>query len=307
MTREEALQAIKEKMDYYESDKRLRGAIETLIPELAESEDERIRKEIIHYLDYTAGGLSSEEQHKWIAYLEKQKEQKHYWKPTETDVALFNKAVTTNKALTPTERTQLDIIRSKFGYCRAINCGGIAQKEQKPAENPFDANETMKMKDRIDEGFTKMMMQEQNPAWSKEDEIRLKETLGLLDEAEDYLNSEHFGFCKDLEYVREWLKSLRPQPKQEWSAKDKMMLCSIQDDLLKEANKSGGERKEKYLQKVQFIEELFSRPKPRWKPSDWQMEALLEAYSCWLNNDETAEIAKRLEVLYSDLNKLKEG
>ena len=42
MTREEALQAIKEKMDYYESDKRLRGAIETLIPELAESEDERI-------------------------------------------------------------------------------------------------------------------------------------------------------------------------------------------------------------------------------------------------------------------------
>lgn len=47
MTREEALQAIKEKMDYYESDKRLRGAIETLIPELSESvEDERIRKEI---------------------------------------------------------------------------------------------------------------------------------------------------------------------------------------------------------------------------------------------------------------------
>ena len=44
MTREEAMQAIKEKMDYYESDKRLRGAIETLIPELKESEGEKIRK-----------------------------------------------------------------------------------------------------------------------------------------------------------------------------------------------------------------------------------------------------------------------
>ena len=34
MTQEEALQAIKAKMDYYESDKRLRCAIETLIPEV---------------------------------------------------------------------------------------------------------------------------------------------------------------------------------------------------------------------------------------------------------------------------------
>ena len=65
---------------------------------------------------------------------EKQKEQKHYWKPTETDVALFNKAVTTNNTLTPAERANLDIIRSKFSCCRAINCSGIMQKEQKPAE-----------------------------------------------------------------------------------------------------------------------------------------------------------------------------
>ena len=55
---------------------------------------------------------------------------KHHWKPTKTDVALFNKAVTTNKALTPAERAQLDIIRSKFGCCRAVNCDGIVQEEQ---------------------------------------------------------------------------------------------------------------------------------------------------------------------------------
>ena len=37
-----------------------------------------------------------------------------------------------NEALTPAERAQLDIIRSRFGYCRASNCNGIVQKEQKP-------------------------------------------------------------------------------------------------------------------------------------------------------------------------------
>ena len=66
--------------------------------------------------------------------LEKQEEQKHYWKPTETDVALFNKAVTTNKALTPAERAQLDIIRSKFSCCHSVTCSGTMQKEQKPVE-----------------------------------------------------------------------------------------------------------------------------------------------------------------------------
>ena len=73
MTREQALQAIKAKMDYYESDKRLRAAIETLVPELKESEDERVRKEIVgviqkHY-------PNTPESYRWISWLEKQKEQ----------------------------------------------------------------------------------------------------------------------------------------------------------------------------------------------------------------------------------------
>ena len=78
MTREEALQAVKAKMDYYESDKRLRGALETLIPELKESEDERIRKHIVKFIDeqYPTHGNLKEEKDKMLAYLEKQKEQK---------------------------------------------------------------------------------------------------------------------------------------------------------------------------------------------------------------------------------------
>lgn len=108
-------------------------------------EDEKMRTKILEALDayadhvqYTGFCVNSElirnELMGWLKSLQPQakQEQKHYWKPTETDVALFNKAVTTNKALTPAERAQLDIIRAKFGYCRATNCSGIVQPEQKP-------------------------------------------------------------------------------------------------------------------------------------------------------------------------------
>lgn len=136
MTREEAINEIKS-WDFLEG-KEIE-AIHTLIPELKESEDERTRKaalEGIEYLERKLGWdfIGDTDILDVKEYLEKQKEQKHCWKPTETDVALFNKAVTTNKALTPTERAQLDIIRSKFGCCRASNRSGIVQKWQKPAE-----------------------------------------------------------------------------------------------------------------------------------------------------------------------------
>lgn len=49
---------------------------EHYFPELKESEAERIREEIILYILYEAKGVSEEQEHAWIAYLEKQKERK---------------------------------------------------------------------------------------------------------------------------------------------------------------------------------------------------------------------------------------
>lgn len=74
MDREEAIEVLKKKAEYLESDKRFKAAVETLISELAESEDERIRKEIVgviqkHY-------PNTPESYRWISWLEKQKEQK---------------------------------------------------------------------------------------------------------------------------------------------------------------------------------------------------------------------------------------
>ena len=41
-----------------------------------ESEEERIRKELINFILYKAKGVSEEQEHSWVGYLEKQKEQK---------------------------------------------------------------------------------------------------------------------------------------------------------------------------------------------------------------------------------------
>ena len=52
--------------------------LEVIFPELCESEDERIRKDIIAFIKAVAckTAISEEREGKWIVYLEKQKEQK---------------------------------------------------------------------------------------------------------------------------------------------------------------------------------------------------------------------------------------
>lgn len=74
MTKEEALQNIKRMIGFSDT---LDESIFTLFPELKESEDERIRKEILEDIR-NVKAISSEEYRKkadrWIAWLEKQKE-----------------------------------------------------------------------------------------------------------------------------------------------------------------------------------------------------------------------------------------
>lgn len=48
--------------------------LKCVFSELAESEDERIRKEILNYVLYKADGVSEEDEHRWVTWLEKQKE-----------------------------------------------------------------------------------------------------------------------------------------------------------------------------------------------------------------------------------------
>ena len=80
MTKEEALNKVR---NWTFTDEKDLEVLQTLIPELKESEDERIRKALLGHLKECRNQCRSEvmlgEYAKWIAYLEKQKEQK----PTE--------------------------------------------------------------------------------------------------------------------------------------------------------------------------------------------------------------------------------
>lgn len=71
MTREEAIKIVR---NIYQTDTE-KEALETLIPELAESEDEWIRKDIIASVEMN-GELTQARKSEIYAYLEKQKEQK---------------------------------------------------------------------------------------------------------------------------------------------------------------------------------------------------------------------------------------
>lgn len=82
MTREEAIKVANEMYGWVKTD-REREALETLVPELAESEDERIRKELIEFIKWSVDRhFMREDFHQakrpseWIAYLEKREEQK---------------------------------------------------------------------------------------------------------------------------------------------------------------------------------------------------------------------------------------
>jgi len=83
MTREEALQVLKERMDYYEREKRMRAAIEVLVPEFAEKEDDKIIQFFAELATDACGGPGQEyyeefglNYDKVMTWLEKKKEQK---------------------------------------------------------------------------------------------------------------------------------------------------------------------------------------------------------------------------------------
>ena len=305
-----------------------RKKLEGMFPELRESEDERIRKEIVTYLRNELNNVTqltprTNECERWIAYLEKQKEQKHYWKPTETDVALFNKAVTTNKALTPAERAQLDIIRSKFSCCRAVNCNGIVQKEQKPEEKPInwteltwkDINELEGIINNVhyefrngigQESFGKEVLEkfreykgdeyldeiEQKPAeWSEEDEKRIQRIYDFLWKNRKGDTDTIYQIEKDAE----WLKSLRPQPKVE---------LTLLDENIIEAAVAFVEQNNHFnvwrgIDKHTVLKALRSL-KPHWKPSGEQIQGLAHA----INLDVYDAQRYKLDILYNDLKKL---
>ncbi len=217
-----------------------------------ESEDERIRKEILEFVR-TRGGFKGE----WITYLEKQKEQRY----TKEEVL---------------EELRIDLCNND-----------IYRVPEWLREVLLMAKENGKKEQQLAE-------------WSEEDLQHKSWILECLADGKRTMPQ----YAADFHAAYNWLKSLGPQPKQEWSEeeivnwlKENFYVSSFDntkivtkfssmDDLIKSFHKR--------------FKSLFSRPKAsdNWKPTKEQLIELRCAISgCSFETSTLEELENQLKAL----------
>lgn len=210
MDKEEAMKILK---DFHDKSAlfSVRTALDTIIPELKESEDEKIRREIIYHIKNCDDTIDEETEKRMLAWLEKQ--------------------------------------------------GELVNSLSKGLDNAHE---------RIDELIQKnnklCIKLEQKPAWSEEDENTIKVLMNIIRKSEIIDSIIYTDSLKEKLY--DWLKSLRPQPKQEWSEEDRDYYDAIiaklevtQDDAALTDNQ------------MEFLKSLKGRvrPKKEWNKEDEKM------------------------------------
>ena len=244
MTREEAIKEIKS-WDFLEG-KEIE-AIHTLIPELAESEDERIRKELLEEIEFIiphddetdSEGLILSSYHaridRYKSYLEKQKEQKPAeW--SDTNELVFQ-----------------DICKhlQEEGYSGwVLLLNALRNEEFQPKQE-----------------------------WSEEDKKTIDDAYCWLCEYAGSLIQKNYGKSSMLYGIANKLKSLHFHPKQEWSDEEKEILDNILSHyvLIDKPTDANGIPKEKYISLIKSIRfDTYKNCNNHWKPSEEQMDALKE-------------------------------
>lgn len=245
MEREEAIRRIKA----WNLDPDDREVLEAIIPELAESEDERMLREIKRYIKEQGdkptglpnGTVAISDM---IAWFEKQKEHK----PSgETNVEPNSKIpreeylyhLLANHIITFTDYTYL-LAKKPFDY----ECANIPQKDYTPVEQkPADLSEMMVHKEPyIAPVPTPMVADEQKPAWSDEDETAFGDLMWCIKQAAKSAKDENdignVWFAEN--WVKNRLKFLRPVSKeslQSWKPSEHQMtiLKNVKDYVGKES------------------------------------------------------------------------
>lgn len=303
MTREEAIHEIKQ-WDFINNDEM--EALRTLIPELRESEDERIRKALVWHLkageDFVSNGVTKEE---CITYLEKQKYDR--MKPIYDAKESFESAL--EKAWNDYHNGYENVDKLEDDYVECAHAKGFRegylfglekQKAQKPAwseedKKPIDANHIVNaILSALSSGL-------------ETDEI-LKARGFTYDDVEKWLYSTR---NPAIEYIRGQNKIFENPEKYglsrptEWSEEDEKNLELVIDcvyDFYPDPVM-------KYKLKDWLTQRFKSlRPCPSWKPSDEQMNHLCAAVDAAIrkHNESVSgyEPARVLKSLYEDLKKL---
>lgn len=243
MTREEAINEIKS-WDFLEG-KEIE-AIHTLIPELRESEDERIRMKLCEFISDTVGDefdgydISKDAA---LAYLEKQKEQKPIQSDEEKEYVRVLKSLISDFIRDNYKTTDINFYQRIYDW---LDGRHIEQKPISTEDMPYITDEHFYEREPADsfkyklaeymtknctkkegpDGYTygisaesilKMAEEEllkrgvvQKPAeWSEEDETRLTNTLIMLKEYAIYHYSKD-DVNKSVDWLENRFKSLRP-------------------------------------------------------------------------------------------------
>ena len=236
---DEALERAKQNCAY-PVNKPFVSTLEEIFPELAEREDERIRKELVKFFrnEKYFQGSDPVIRGKWIAWLEKQGEQK----PVIT--LKFRVGDSVRNIFTKDEAAISSIDKDHY----VTNGGGfIGFYEQDDWEV------------------------ERKSEWSKKDENKKEFLIGLVNE---WCDKAPTATSMVKEEIVDWLKSLKdrclPQ-QQEWSKKDESHLRSIIGVLEHNLDKNDT-LKEFALDDIYWLKSI--RPQKQWKPSEEQIDAL---------------------------------
>ena len=283
-------------------------AVEHAFPQLRESEDERVRKELLSFIESVQHSYlcATDRREKWIAYLEKQKCDR--MKPIYDARESFESAL--EKAWNDYHNGYENVDKFEDDYVECAHAKGFRegylfgiekQKEQKPAEKQ-DYSGLNDLERAIHRGFLSAGVEnvpvtiiketaqdclaQMNPAeWSEEDENKMSVIIRLVEQNSGWPDRAI------KEYVN-WLKFLRPQPnpivavdaeqllkilpkKQEWTEEDEKMInlaiewAETMSDQFRFVDMDSTD----FRKIVAWLKSL----RPSWKPSEEQLYALLIA------------------------------
>jgi len=240
MTREEAIIAIRGFMGQLTED--CQEALISAIPELAESEDERIRRDIVAAVEMYKD-FSQRRKGQIYAWLEKQKDNKFAPRVLPCSAAWFED-------------------------------GEEKQEEQKPVEPSGKlSRQDYLYQLLIDQLITysdyEYLIGQKPAEWSKNDTI-------FLNEITDFFENKTVRLQHDIDMYAHWLKSLPErfnlQPKEEWSEEDEEILDGIINTLdrlgyaefCKSSREEDIEEERFYYKEIQCLKKLKSlRPQSK--------------------------------------------
>ena len=277
-----------------------KDSFEAVFPELKESEDEKIRKELLQIAEESEDSfymvMTPNKREKLIAWLEKQGEQKI----DDDDKAILENwegIVKDNK-----EKWQLSdwFVEATLSLVQKIEQIGLPKSIVN--NNKTMLNACVNTLRNVGHSHLAAWLEkqfEQKPAWSEKYIADVFEKVGLAKIVREQSNDNLTNALQDAMIE---LSKFAPQPKQEWSEEDEKIYSRIYDLIHAaafencEVDDIGNELGE-YAKMTSWLKSL--RPQNRWKPSDEQMERLKGT----INSLPHQEV---LYSLYQDLKKLRE-